>query len=644
VLRDFLVVTSLWLASVCSIAAEVARPTPLAFGRTPAMESFALSPNGDLIAWIANGGGRPVLQALDLANNRQVKRIELPGRLKVRRLDWADDQILLIHAIVEPTPESDSSLGELFRTVAMEVATGKSRVLARTRGDSSYNLDARLLSLRTNKPHTVMTSSRGRSPETSDADALHMYEVDTLTGEATVAQLGTVSTHRWVVDADGQAVARSDFKERWKLFTAQHRRESGWAEIFRLETGEKPELLGLTRDRTALLMRARLSRKSVAIWRLYLKDPQLQLAISDDVDDLTQLVRDPYSQEVLGAWTNGLTPEIRWLDEQAEKRATSLRKTFGGKQVELIGRSADGVRALVGVGTHATPVTYYLVDFKRGTADIVGEQYPELVDVPLGEVRAFTFKARDGYEIPAYLTLPPGSQPTKLPLVVLPHDWPDSRDETKFDPVAQFLATRGYAVLQPQFRGSGGFGESHRKAGHRQWGGLMQNDVTDGVRAMIEQGIADPKRICIAGTAYGGYAALAGVAFTPELYACAISVNGMTDLPDLISHVGRQPWSGDAVVADLEETIGRRNSPDIADKSPARSASKVKAPVLLIHGVEAAFVPVEQSREMLKALGGQSPHELIELPGEASWKSDSETRVRVLTEMERFLAKHLPVL
>lgn len=605
------------------------------------MKSLALSPGGNMIAWVANAGTQPVLQVLDLANDKQVKRVDIPAGVQVGRLDWTDDQVLLI--------QSDP-----FRPVAMEVTSGKARVLSRRGGDWDTAYDVRLLALRMNQPHKVLVSARGRNvlfyaadensgrPRPgSDADrsGLHLYEIDTLTGDGRVVQWGLVSTYGWIVDADGQAVARSDFKSRWNVFTVQHKRDSGWVDIFRLETGEKPELLGLTHDRAALLMRARLDRKTDAIWRLSLSDSTLKRVVSDDAEDLTSLVHDPYSREVLGAWTDGLTPKVLWVDEQAEKRATSLQKTFGGKQVELIGRSADGGRALVGVSSHAAPVTYYLIDFKRGTADTVGEDYPELVDVPLGEVRAFTYKARDGYEIPTYLTLPPGRAPTQLPLIVLPHDGAESRDKTKFDAVAQFLATRGYAVLQPQFRGSFGFGEAHRKAGYRQWGGLMQNDVTDGVRAMIEQGIADSKRVCIAGTGYGGYVALAGVAFTPELYACAISINGMSDLPDFISHVRRQFRIDDAFVAYFEDHLG---SPDIANKSPARAASNVKAPVLLIHGVNADLAPLAQSQAMMKALGAQAPHELIELPGNAYWQESSATRTRLLTEMERFLAKHLP--
>ena len=170
----------------------------------------------------------------------------------------------------------------------------------------------------------------------------------------------------------------------------------------------------------------------------------------------------------------------------------------------------------------------------------------------------------------------------------------------------------------------------------------MQDDVTDGVRAMIEQGIADPKRVCIAGMSYGGYAALAGAAFTPELYACAISVNGVSDLPYMLGFERRMAGAESDQVAYWKEHIGPPSDPDVIAKSPARAARNVRAPILLMHGVDDTVVPVTQSQAMMKALGGGAPHELIELPGEDHWLSRSETRIRVLTEMERFLAKHLP--
>lgn len=619
------------------------------------MESLALSPNGQLLAWIESDAVKPVLRVFDLSKSAQVSSVKVPEGLSVRRLDWSDDRVLLIHAVVIQASGEFSAL-DPYRTVAADVTTGKSRMLPYTTGDSDYSAEARLRALRTSKPHKVITSSRTGVPNLingsfwrqvgepgfgrdDDRFGLHLFEVDTLTDEVAVVHWGKMQTHRWIVDAHGQVVARSEYVDRWKLFTVLHRRETQWVEIFRLESGEKPELLGLAPDRKTLLMRARWKRDHLALWRLPLNGATPELLIADDADDVTKLVRDPHSQDVLGAWTGGLAPEVRWIDEQAEKRAQSLHKTFGGKQVDLLGRSADGTRALVGVGAHATPVTYYLVDFKRGTADIVGEQYPELTGVRFGEVRTLKYKARDGYEIPAYLTLPPGRSPEKLPMVVLPHDGPESRDETKFDDVAQFLATRGYAVLQPQFRGSTGFGEAHREAGYREWGGLMQEDVSDGVKAMIEQGIADPRRICIAGIGYGGYSALAGAAFTADLYACAISVNGVSELPELIAHLRRELYNGDPLVKYFEATVGQKKSRDISARSPARAAPQVTAPILLLHSVDAEVIPFTQSKTMFEALRGQPPHELIELPG--ADVSRGPNRIRMLAEMERFLARHL---
>jgi dipeptidyl aminopeptidase/acylaminoacyl peptidase len=227
-------------------------------------------------------------------------------------------------------------------------------------------------------------------------------------------------------------------------------------------------------------------------------------------------------------------------------------------------------------------------------------------------------------------------------MVVLPHGGPESRDARAFDWLAQFLASRGYAVLQPQFRGSTGYGEAHRKAGYRQWGRLMQDDVSDGVKALIEQGIADPKRICIVGASYGGYAALAGAAFTPELYACAVSINGVSNLPAMLSFEETYSGKDSDSVSYWKDHIGSRTSPEVISRSPSRAAANVRAPVLLLHGVNDSVVPITQSREMATALKSLAkPYTLIELPGEDHWLSRSDSRTRVLTEMEAFLATHL---
>ena len=227
--------------------------------------------------------------------------------------------------------------------------------------------------------------------------------------------------------------------------------------------------------------------------------------------------------------------------------------------------------------------------------------------------------------------------------MVYPHGDPQSRDYLAFDWLTQFLASRGYAVLQPQFRGSTGFGDAFREAGYRQWGGLMQDDVTDGVRAMIAQGIADPHRICIVGFSYGGYAALAGAAFTPDLYSCAASISGVSDLPALMR--GEVPLYEGTIsnsMSDWKAHIGGPHDANLAAKSPINSVKAIKIPILIVYGTGDSVVPNAQSQNMALALKSAGKNVSVAiLAGEDHWLSQTETRVQVLKELETFLGQHL---
>jgi dipeptidyl aminopeptidase/acylaminoacyl peptidase len=299
-------------------------------------------------------------------------------------------------------------------------------------------------------------------------------------------------------------------------------------------------------------------------------------------------------------------------------------------------------RVLVQVSSGSSPAVYQLVDFDRGRADIVAEQYPDLARAKLGEVRYLDYPARDGTRIPAYLTLPPGATERSLPLVVLPHGGPESSDDEGFDWLSQFLATRGYAVLRPQFRGSTGLGEQFRLAGYRQWGLRMQDDVTDGVAHLVTTGLADPKKVCIVGASYGGYAALAGAAFTPDLYACAVSIAGISDLPAMLTDLRLDHGEDTDSLHYWYDHIGPPSDPNVVARSPARNAAAVVAPVLLIHGIDDSVVRIRQSEIMsrgLEQLG--KPVTFVRLDGEDHWLSREATRQRVLQELEAFLGTHL---
>jgi dipeptidyl aminopeptidase/acylaminoacyl peptidase len=332
-----------------------------------------------------------------------------------------------------------------------------------------------------------------------------------------------------------------------------------------------------------------------------------------------------------------------WLDAAARARQEKLGRTFRGLTVNTLSESSDHQRVIVEVGSRSSAPVCYFVDLNANRADIIDEEYPGLIDRKLGEVRYISYKARDGLEIPAYLTLPAGvSDPKNLPMVVLPHGGPASRDEDGFDWISQYLSALGYLVLQPEFRGSSGYGTAFMEAGYHQWGGLMQDDVTDGVRAMAQQGLADPKRVCIVGASYGGFAALEGASFTPDLYACAVSINGVSDLPDLLTYDAGIGENANELAAQREH-IGSALDPLIAAKSPARAAEAITVPVLLIHSTNDTVVPFAQSKKMAEILQrhGKSV-KLVELPGDDHWLSAAATRTQMLRALGEFLQQHLP--
>jgi dipeptidyl aminopeptidase/acylaminoacyl peptidase len=255
-------------------------------------------------------------------------------------------------------------------------------------------------------------------------------------------------------------------------------------------------------------------------------------------------------------------------------------------------------------------------------------------------VVAVDYQARDGLSIPAYVTLPPSidglEEARNLPFVVLPHGGPTARDFLEFDWLSQFLAHQGFGVLQMNFRGSAGYGETFRAAGDRQWGQAMQDDITDGTRWLFENGLADPDRTSILGASYGGYAALMGAVKTPDLFRCAVSINGVSDLPTVIADE-RDYIGGTYGTRHIGRLWGDRKM--LAENSPARRADEITAPVLLIAGEEDRVVPPEHSERMRRAMerAGKAV-ELVTLE-EGSHRLDvGNNRVLALRAIDRFLA------
>jgi dipeptidyl aminopeptidase/acylaminoacyl peptidase len=357
---------------------------------------------------------------------------------------------------------------------------------------------------------------------------------------------------------------------------------------------------------------------------------------------LSAALTEEWTGRVIGAAYVADKREYVYFDPARAALQRGIEAVFPGKDAHAVSVTRDGSKAIVAVEAPDLPRTYYFLDRDSHVATKVASQYPGLSAADLGTMRADPYKARDGLDIPAYLTLPPGKAPKNLPVVVLPHGGPDARDAIGFDWWAQFLANRGYAVFQPNYRGSKGYGRAFTDAGLHQWGLKMQDDVTDGVKKLIADGIADPKRICIVGASYGGYVALAGATFTPDLYACAVSISGVSDLGRMVTHQAVLYGRRSGPVSFWQSRIGMRGDPQLDATSPALHADQVRIPVLLMHGrhdTTVAFAQSEEERDALARAGRTA--ELVTFEGDDHYMTLANTRITMLKTLEEFLKKNI---
>jgi dipeptidyl aminopeptidase/acylaminoacyl peptidase len=379
--------------------------------------------------------------------------------------------------------------------------------------------------------------------------------------------------------------------------------------------------------------------------RLELESGKTETIASDPFGqmDVESIVLDPHSLEPLAVSYSD--ESIRWqgLDSSFDELLKLIKETKPDYDLISVEASRDRKKWLLSLRRGGNPSALWLYDSVTQNMRHLWDEHPDLNEALLAEVRPFRYKSRDGTEIPAFLSLPRiGKAP--WPLVVFPHGGPNMRTTTGFDGRVQFLASRGYAVLQPNFRGSRGYGKTFMNAGDRQWGkGCMQTDVTDGLDYLIREGIADPLRVAILGGSYGGYSALAGLAFTPDRYAAGICLFGISDLIDYATNtpIEWQAYAGDSLnrLGDPSTPTGRSL---LHDRSPINYAKSFHAPLLIYHGAVDNLIPASQSRQMVAAL--QRNNKVVEFlvaPEEAHGFSIPESEMAVYRAIELFLHKHL---
>jgi dipeptidyl aminopeptidase/acylaminoacyl peptidase len=361
--------------------------------------------------------------------------------------------------------------------------------------------------------------------------------------------------------------------------------------------------------------------------------------------DVAEIVYGEKDKDLAGVCGSGevYSCEFRDLGLQADYQA-AVDRLGRDHSLTPVSMSQDGRWWLFGVSSPDERGAYWLMDRQTKALTLVADRYPGLPSARLGRRQAYVYTARDGTSIPGYLTRPPASFGARdLPLLVMPHGGPEARDSLNYDRWAQFFATRGYLVFQPNFRGSTGYGPAWVQAGYGQWGGLMQNDLTDGVESLIRSGEADRSRICIMGASYGGYAALYGGATQPELYRCVVSWAGVSDLAGLVQTELKAHGARSDRYEYARTAIGdpRTELERLTRASPITYAASYRPPVLLLHGSRDESVPVEQSERMAAALkaAGHDVSLTIVPEGHVDWSHEHESAA--LAQIAAFLERNI---
>lgn len=479
-----------------------------------------------------------------------------------------------------------------------------------------------------------------------------VYKVNVDTGRRSSIRSSERHVHRWLSDAQGRVRAGRWYEDGMTEVRMRSPDGNEWRSLWRAGAGRNSVWpLGFGSDPQELFVSADHQGRR-AIFSVRLDDPALARtlrAAHPKYDVAGDLLRSPKTGEVLGLRMDtddgqaaGLRTELWSPTWRSQLMAVDL--ALPGRRNVLLDISHDEERYLILSSGSRQPPEYYVGNRRNGELALVAGTYPQLDPALLAGKSRVTIKARDGLPLDAYLTLPRGRTPEDggpaLPMVLLPHGGPHSRDDGDFDAWTEFLADRGYLVLQVNFRGSDGYGHEFFSAGLKRWGLEMQDDLSDGVAWAVAQRIADPSRVCIVGASYGGYAALMGAVKTPDLFRCAVSFAGVADLPDLIAF--QRDYIGGADAA--ERMIGRvwGDRERLRATSPARQVERIQVPVLLVHGSVDRVVPVDQSADMAKALKHAGKvYRYIEQDGGDHHLSRYEHRIEFFKALESFLDEHL---
>jgi dipeptidyl aminopeptidase/acylaminoacyl peptidase len=599
-------------------------PRSVLFGN-PDKASAQLSPDGTRIAYLAPLDG--VLNVwIGSAAGEEMRPVTHDTDRGVRTYAWAHDNRHLLYL-------QDQGGDENWRLHKVDPESGADEDLT-----PFPRVQAQLVAHEKERPHEVLVALNREDERLHD-----VYHLDLRTNQLALVAKNPGDVTGWVAD-DALAVraAVATTPDGGSILRLRDSADGPWRDLIVWSSADalSSSPLGFTADGRSLHVLDSRDVNATRLLRMDLATGASTVVAEDPRYDVGGVLVHPDTKEMQLVSFIRARQEWTVLDPALAEDLAALGRLNPGDFV-IVDRTHADDRWVVAFTRDNEPVSYWVYDRATRRGTFLFYTRPDLAEYTLAEMRPITFTARDGRVVEGYLTLPPGVAPRQLPMVVNVHGGPWHRDTWGYNPEPQWLANRGYACLQVNFRGSTGYGKDHLNAGNREWGAKMHDDVVDGVRWAIGEGYADPARIGIYGGSYGGYAALVGATFTPDLFRCAVDIVGPSNLITFIETIPPY-WS--TFLAMLKERVGDPDTePEfLTSRSPLTFVDRIRIPLLIAQGANDPRVKQSESEQIVAALAAKGiPHEYLLFPDEGHGFAKPENRLKFYAAAERFLATHL---
>ncbi len=610
-----------------------------AYGKLPSKSMFTISPSGDRLAYRDTSANLDMAVVISLKEGSLLAAVDISA-VKPTNMYFVDEERLIFVASETRRIRGFYGKHEVSAAFAYNLQTKKIHQLL-VPGDEVYKGQSALGNIvGISQDHKYVYMPAYANP---GQRSLYRARLD-LKRSPRMVQRGASDVIDFFLDENSEVIARERFNNARNLHRVEAKIDGDWVEIFSEETEIRHVgFEGLTPDRKSLVMIAQDDNHGRwAYFTMALADGSVEGPIFSREDKDVERVLKDINRIVYGVKYSGFTPSYEFFDKKLNARMKGISKAMPNNGFTITSYTPDWSQIVFYMDGDQSSGDYVL--YRKGTLEGLASQRPDIPPEAVHNVVEYSFEARDGRVIPTLLTVPNGKELKNLPAIMMPHGGPEAYDKKTFDYQAQYFATQGYLVIQPQFRGSKGFGSGHLFAGRGEWGRKMQDDLTDAVLNLADSGKINKDRVCIVGGSYGGYAALAGATFTPDLYKCVVSINGLSDIEEMLEH-GEDKYGDDHwVVAYWQKLIsqGEVNEDHLKQISPINHVNKIKAPVLLIHGEYDKVVPIAQSEEMFDEMEDNDKEvTFLALEKGDHNLSSAKNRMKAMLAIEEFVKKHI---